>query len=300
MNQMVIEINGLNKSYGNKAVLKDLSWSIEAGEVVALLGQNGAGKTTLLESIMNLKTKDSGDIKLFENSWDDLDSTRRQKIAFVAQDTHGFDWMSIKAYLSYLGSFYDDWDEEYAVDLCHRWRIDMKQAINALSGGQRQILRVIQALSTRPDLMILDEPVAHLDPNMRRAFLAELADLCTSQGTSIIFSSHIVSDLERIASRVALLKDGSIVCDYPLDELKEGIGQIRLSCESETLDVEGYALDNISDLVVRGSSAFGKLLEPLNNQAKEDWQAQGLNVEILPISLEDWYLAMTREESGDA
>ncbi|WP_448565783.1 ABC transporter ATP-binding protein [Thalassotalea ganghwensis] len=300
MTKPIINIQSLTKNYADKTILNNLNWAIQPGEIVALLGHNGAGKTTLLESIMNLKTATSGEVNIFDNTWQTLTAKQRQKIAFVAQDTHGFDWMSISAYLNYLGSFYDQWNASYATQLCQKWRLDPSKVISALSGGQRQVLRIVQALSTQPDVLILDEPVAHLDPNMRRSFLTELAELCADNGTTVIFSSHIISDLERIASRVALLNNGTIACDYPLDELKEGIGQIRLTSKDPQIDIKTLPLEMISDAVITDSSAFGKLLSPITEQSMQQWQAMGLEIELLPISLEDWYLAMTHHGEFDA
>ena len=127
-----------------------------------------------------------------------------------------------------MGGFFSHWDANYVDELCQKWQLDVSQQIGKLSGGQKQILRVIQALSAKPEIIILDEPVAHLDPNMRRQFLTELIDLSCQNNATVIFSSHIVSDLERIANKVALLMDGQIQSYYEIDQLKASIGKVKI------------------------------------------------------------------------
>lgn len=200
MSSSIISITNLSKSYQGTPVLKSLDWQIEQGDIVALLGKNGSGKSTLLETIMNLRDFDSGDLKLWQTDWRTLPQSQREKIGFVAQDTVGFEWMRVKDFLAYLGGFFPTWDERYCENLRERWNLDPTKKVANLSGGQTQILHVIQAMAIKPDLLILDEPVAHLDPNMRRQFLSELIDLTCETNSTVIFSSHIVSDLERVAN----------------------------------------------------------------------------------------------------
>ena len=293
MNNSIISIKNLSKSYKDKHVLKDLNWEIEKGDIVALLGKNGAGKSTLIESIMNLRDYQSGEINIFGHHWKDLPQENRDKIGFVAQDIAGFEWMRVHQFLNYLGNFFPGWDKDYCEKLTIKWGIDPKQKVADLSGGQTQILHVIQAISIRPELLILDEPVAHLDPNMRRQFISELINLCCENATTVIFSSHIISDLERVANKVALLKDGKIQMNYDIEELKSSIAHLKISADKPLEQSEYYA--QLRSWHAYAGGATAKLVFPMQQSIEEFINNAPHNIEVTPISLEDWYLEVSHE-----
>ncbi len=291
MNQPVITLNQISKSYSDKQVLNQLSGEVKQGQIIGLLGRNGAGKTTLLEAIMGLKSLDQGEITIWQKELGVLSELEKQKIGFVPQDSIGFEWMKVSDYLNYFGGFFSRWDRSYSNQLIARWQINPKQRIADLSGGQQQILQVIQALSIKPELLILDEPVAHLDPNMRRQFLAELVDLTCELGSTTIFSTHIVSDLERVASHIALLNHGRIDHFYELEELKHSAAQLIF--DSAPNDRSAFPqLINWTELGKGAKCVLARpdqhLIERLSQQANVSFTTQ-------PLTLEDWYLEVTNE-----
>lgn len=292
MDTPIIKVKSLKKNYKSKRVLDTLNWQIEPGEVIGLLGANGAGKTTLLECIMNLRDWEDGEITLWDKSFDNLKESERQQIAYVAQKNAGFEWMKVADYLNYIKHFYTNWQDDYCHQLVEKWRIDVKAYVGDLSGGQRQMLDVIQALSSKPKLLILDEPVAHMDPKMRRAFLSEVIELCCEQQTSVIFSTHIVSDLERIASKVAVLQYGKIRHFHDIDELKHSIAKVTLQQHSDKGLLKQLGFSNIK-LLDHGISAC--LLTPQRKHVSELLQQHQLVGQVLPLTLEDWYLEVANE-----
>lgn len=293
MSSPIISINNLCKSYKDKKVLDALNWQVEKGDIIALLGKNGAGKSTLLETIMNLREFNGGELSLWGNHWDDLPQLQREKIGFVAQDTVGFEWMRVKEFLTYLGSFFSNWDKPYCEKLRRRWNIDANQKVGDLSGGQTQILHVIQAISIRPELLILDEPVAHLDPVMRRQFISELIELSCENNTTILFSSHIISDLERVANKVALLKDGRIDMNYDIESLKSSIAHLKIMSDKPIEQNEYFS--ELSNWHAYEHGATAKLIKPMDISIDEFINNSGYNIEYTPISLEDWYLEVNYE-----
>jgi ABC-2 type transport system ATP-binding protein len=293
MNQPIISIKNLSKSYKDKKVIDDLNWEINKGDIIALLGRNGAGKSTLLESIMNLRDPQSGELTIWGDKWQDLSEIKRAKIGFVPQDTVGFEWMKVKQFLSYLGSFFPSWDKHYCDELRSRWNIDENQKVGDLSGGQSQILHVIQAISIKPELLILDEPVAHLDPAMRRQFISELVDLSCENNTTIIFSSHIISDLERVANKVVILNKGKISQNYEIDQLKSNIVHMKIKADKPLQQSEYYG--ELSSWHAYDKGATAKLLRPLQQSIEEFIQHAEHQIEISPLSLEDWYLEVSNE-----
>jgi len=295
MNKSVISIKTMCKSYKDKKVLQSLNWDIAKGDIVALLGKNGAGKSTLLESIMNLREFESGELKIWGKQWKDLEQSQREKIGFVAQDIAGFEWMRVKEFLNYLGSFFPTWDKNYSDELRSRWGIDAMQKVGDLSGGQTQILHVIQAISIKPELLILDEPVAHLDPNMRRKFISELIELSCENETTMVFSSHIISDLERVANRVALLQNGKISMDYEIENLKASIAHLKITADKPLKQSEYFSELKSWNAYAHGATA--KLVKPMQQSVDEFIKQSGYTIEATPISLEDWYLEVSNESS---
>jgi ABC-2 type transport system ATP-binding protein len=294
MNQIVLELDKVTKSYSKSNVLEQLCGQIKQGQIVGLVGRNGAGKTTLLESVMGLKAIDHGKITIWNQPIGDLDEQQKQRIGFVPQDSIGFEWMKVADYLSYFGGFFKTWDQDYSNQLVSRWKIDKKQRISGLSGGQQQILQVIQALSIKPELLILDEPVAHLDPNMRRQFLAELVDLTCELGTTVVFSTHIISDLERVASHIALLSDGQIDYFFELEDLKQHAAHLVLNKKPK--DKSRYP--QLINWTESGHGAKCVLARPDDHVISKLEQELDTPVKLNPMSLEDWYLEVTNETNA--
>ncbi|WP_374434695.1 ABC transporter ATP-binding protein [Inhella sp.] len=218
-----VQIEGLRLAYGrnSRPVLTGLDWQLQPGQVVGLLGRNGAGKTTLLEALLGLREPQAGQVQLFGQPANHLDDAARARIGYVPQQSDLFEDLSPRQLLAYFRSFYPRWNEAKAEGLLSRWELPQDQLIGQLSVGQQQRLSIIRALAHEPDLLVLDEPVASLDPLGRRDFLRELVEQVLDRGTTVVFSTHILSDLERVAFNVAFLKGGRISLQGPLDELLE-------------------------------------------------------------------------------
>jgi ABC-2 type transport system ATP-binding protein len=219
----VVNLQGLSLSYGAQPVLQGLDWQLQPGQVIGLLGRNGAGKTTLLETLLGLREPQSGSARLFDQPAARLDDAARARIGYVPQQNDLFEAFTPAQLLSYFKSFYPRWNEAKVEGLMSRWDIARDKPIAKLSGGQQQRLSIIRALAHEPDLLVLDEPVASLDPAGRRDFLRELVDQVLDRGTTVVFSTHILSDLERVAFNVAFMRQGRIALQSPLDELLDQV-----------------------------------------------------------------------------
>lgn len=225
----VLQVRGLEKSFKKRHVLKALDWSVPSGRVVGLLGRNGAGKTTLLRCLLGLSPIDGGSIELFGAPMLEPGGERMHRIGFVPQTFDLFPWMKVRAYLDFTAAFYARWNDELVDRLLANWELDVKQKIGELSQGQRQKLAIVRAIAPDPDLLVLDEPVASLDPQARRAFMSELLALMRAPGKTVIFSTHITADLERADADIALLRDGCIQFTRPLAELRERLKRVVFS-----------------------------------------------------------------------
>lgn len=223
MSQALIEIEHVSQSYERTRVLDDLSANAEAGDVVGLIGRNGSGKTTLLEILAGLLRPDAGHSRLLGRDSKTLGDPTRQQIGFVFQNDELFDWMTVEAHLALSAELYDAWDADRVEDWVKRWRLPLLTRAGKLSRGQRQLVSIILAIGHRPRVLLLDEPASALDPVVRREVLSELVDLAADEDRAMILSSHQLSDIERVASRIWLMRDGRLLIDEPLDTLKEDL-----------------------------------------------------------------------------
>jgi ABC-2 type transport system ATP-binding protein len=218
-------MRGVAKHFGSATVLQGLDWDIKQGQVVGLLGRNGAGKSTLMECLLGLRECDAGSVRLFGEDVAALSDATRARIGYVPQKHGLFEWMTPLQLLAYFKAMYPRWNDVKVDALLERWGFGpllLNKPISRLSGGEQQRLSIIRALAHDPELLVLDEPVSALDPAGRREFLAELVDGVIERGTTVVFSTHILTDLERVALDVAFLKDGRIALQGPLDDLLEG------------------------------------------------------------------------------
>jgi|JI7StandDraft_1071085.scaffolds.fasta_scaffold00110_7 ABC-2 type transport system ATP-binding protein len=229
----MIVLDNISRTMGNTAILRNISSHITPGSVVALLGKNGSGKSTLLSTMLGFTPATAGHCRLFGVDSTNLTPKERQRIGFVPQHDFLLSTATALQQIQLFQQFQPHWDHDLCAHLLREWQIPVQQEIRQLSQGQQQKLAIILALCHRPELLVLDEPVASLDPLARQQFLQQLMDIVsasadTATPVSVIFSSHIVSDLEQIASHVWLLKDGQLWVDSELDQLKESVAVITV------------------------------------------------------------------------
>jgi ABC-2 type transport system ATP-binding protein len=224
-NPAPFSLNSCNKAFKQRQVLADLSWAPPAtgehGAVIGLLGRNGAGKSTLIECLLGLAPLDSGSAAIFGEPVERMSDATRAKLGYVPQNAAAFEWLTAPQMLAYHQAFYPNWHADKVESLLTRWSIDRSIPIGRLSGGEQQRLAIIRALAHEPSLLVLDEPAASLDPAGRRDFLREVIGMCERTACTVLFSTHIFTDLERIAVDVALLHNGNIAMQLPLDTLSE-------------------------------------------------------------------------------
>jgi ABC-2 type transport system ATP-binding protein len=200
----VLETNGLGKRYGRRWALHDCTLTIPEGKVVGLVGPNGAGKTTLLQLAVGLLAPTAGTIKVLGGRPGD-GPDQLGRVGFVAQDTPTYSRLSVSQHLRMGGFLNPHWDDEVAARRIGSFDIDLGQRAGSLSGGQRAQLALTLAIAKRPEVLLLDEPVASLDPLARREFLQGLMEVVADDGVSVVLSSHLVADLERVCDYLVVL-----------------------------------------------------------------------------------------------
>ena len=229
MTNAIIQSAAISKQFGSATILNQLNWQIMPGQVIGLLGRNGAGKSTLLECLLGLRETDAGSVRIYGEDVTHLSDVTRARIGYVPQKSDLFEWMTPRQMLAYFKALYPRWNGAKVEGLLARWGFDQlmqNKPISKLSGGEQQRLSIIRSLAHDPELLVLDEPVSALDPVGRREFLRELIDSVIERGTTVVFSTHILSDLERVALDLAFLKDGRIALQGRLDDLLEGARRV--------------------------------------------------------------------------
>jgi ABC-2 type transport system ATP-binding protein len=225
----ILELKGVTKSFGSHTVLHGIDLAIPRGRVVGLLGKNGAGKTTLLKCALGLLRVDAGSASLFgENAWN-VSGKTKSRIGYVPQRVDLYPWMRVRHMINYTAAFYPGWNRSLSSELLKRWELNEDDVVGKLSEGQLHKLGLILGMSHEPELLILDEPAASLDPQARRAFLSAVVEIASEENRTVVLSTHITSDLERVASDVALLKAGTVQYFGSLDDLKDSVKSLRLT-----------------------------------------------------------------------
>jgi len=218
MSAAVLQATGLGKRYRRKWALSDCTLTIPAGRVVGLVGPNGAGKTTLLELSVGLLAPSAGTIEVLGARPGD-GPAQIARVGFVAQDTPTYRSLSVADHLRFGAWLNPAWDDDLAQERIDRLGVDRRQKVGNLSGGQRAQIALTVAIATRPELLILDEPVASLDPLARREFLDGLAAIVDQQQMSVILSSHLVADLDRVCDHLVVLVSSRVQLAGEIDEL---------------------------------------------------------------------------------
>ena len=294
MSDAIIHVRDLHKSYGRsatKSVLNGVDLTVSPGMVLGLVGTNGEGKSTLIKCLLGLLRITSGEIRVFgEDPWN-LSAASKARIGYVPQEPALLPWMTVRQHLAYAAAFFPTWDAAFAAGLVERWRLPANDRIGPLSLGQKQKVSIVLALAHRPKLLILDEPVASLDPVARRQFLESLMEAAESDGNTILFSTHITSDLERIASHLAMLKDGQIVLCDEHDDLKDRVKRLRISAGADlprTFAIGGALRTEVHgrNALVAMASVDAGLVDELRTRWNADVSVEDLNLEEIFVEMQ--------------
>lgn len=245
----ILEVSGLNKRYGDFA-LKDLSFYLPDGCITGFVGINGAGKTTTLRSILGLTNKVSGNIKFFGMNINGNESKIKDRIGIVLDEGGFYDELTLSEMKNVIAPAYRNWCEQDFIDYMEQFSLNPKQKINTLSKGMRMKYALALALSHKAELLIMDEPTSGLDPLVRSQLLNILKDYMGKGGKGVFFSTHITSDLEKIADMLIMIDGGEIVFQEEKDQLLDSYRIIKGSTEKLNTDTRQYFL-NIEE------SAFG-------------------------------------------
>ena len=216
----IIKIENLSHRYGRKLALDDISLEIPRGRVFGLVGENGAGKTTLIKHLLGSLCPDEGKVTVFG-----IEPTRDptavlSRIGYLSEDRDLPQWMRVKELMRYTQAFYPDWDSAYAEELRERFRLDENARIRTLSRGEKARAGMLMALAHRPEILLLDEPSSGLDAVSRRDILSVIVKSVAEEGRTVVLSSHLLDEVERVVDDVAMFQNGKLELLMPVDELR--------------------------------------------------------------------------------
>jgi len=294
----VIEIRGLTRQFGAKRALDNVSFAVPRGVVFGLVGANGAGKTTLIRHVLGLLKAQTGSVRVFG-----LDPVADpvgvlSRVGYLSEEGDLPGWMRVDELLRYMRAFYPKWDENYAQDLRRQFALDPGQKVKNLSKGQRARAGLLVALAYCPELLLLDEPSSGLDPIVRRDILGAIVRTIADEGRTVLFSSHLLEEVERVSDCVAMLRGGKIVFAGELDDVKQSHHRLTLRFDDERQLPP--ALDGALSWEGRGCEwtalASGRLDDLLLASSAIGAEV----VEQQPLSLDEIFLAQVGTQSAEA
>jgi len=274
MNSMeILSVDRLHKSYGG-FVLKNVSFALEAGKITGFIGRNGAGKTTTLKSILNFVHPDSGETRFFGMPFRGNELAIKQKIGFVSGGVNYYPQKKLKTITSVYKRFYPDWDEAAYRRYLSLFKLNEEKTPAVLSAGMKVKYSLALALSHHASLLMLDEPTSGLDPVSRDELLDVFLKLVAEEGITILFSTHITSDLERCADNIIYIRNGEIIADQGIDAFIAGFKVVHVSSQPDKKladkligvkkDRTGYAgLIRTSDLPITNAEITDADLETI-------------------------------------
>src|SRR5688500_10678575 len=279
---VVLRTVGLRKHFGQTVALDGVDLTVRQGEIYGFLGRNGAGKTTTIRALIGILAPDAGQMELLGRSVRRVDVKTKQRIGYVSQEPHCYEWMTAQGLGQFVAGFYPTWDSAEYDRLLGVLDLPPHRRFSQLSGGMRMKLSLALALAHRPALLILDEPTAGLDPVARREFLELIASQARNHGRTTFFSTHLIDEVERVADRVGIIDRGRMRYEGGVADLRAEVKRVRTE-PGGTPPLAGAEFQLLRDESVGGASAL-VLRAPAAAWAAMSY---GPAVRVEELSLED-------------
>src|SRR5438477_12284598 len=289
-----VETRNLGRTFGKFEAVKGVDLTVLKGTVFGLLGVNGAGKSTIIKMIVGHLRPTRGRIRILGRTLEEDLIEIRRRVAYVSENRYLYEWMTVAESIKFTRAFHDTWDDGKATNLLKRFSLPPEKKIKQLSRGNRARLCLLLALAYNPELIILDEPTSGLDPIVRRDFIENIISEISEEGKTVLFSSHIVEEVERVADFVGIINEGEMLLVKSIEEIKSSYKRVRYATNGarpEVADVPGVlAIENGRHEQVLTVHGFGD--ETVRALAERGVASP----EVLPISLEDIFVNTVRAE----
>jgi ABC-2 type transport system ATP-binding protein len=287
----VIEARGLTKIFRDRTVaVKDLELRVQRGEIYGLIGRNGSGKTTALRLLLGLLKADSGEARVL--GWDFWAAPRaiRRQVGYVCQGQNLPERVSLEQLSTCLARYNERWDSGYAGAMARRWGLPWRRPLGCLSSGRQRQAAILAALAGRPEVLILDEPAAGLDPAARRELLEQIVDvLGEGAGCTVLLSTHFVGDLERIANHIGIMHSGSMTLSLPLETLLQQFKRVQVVFPTHEPPADFAVPGQLSQ--TRIGPVFKAVVRWPNGCELEALRASvDARIQVFPIGLEEIFI----------
>lgn len=292
----VIEIKNLTKYYGKSRGIIDVSFNVKEGEIFGFIGPNGAGKSTTIRTLLSLIYPTSGSAAIFGKDCIKFAPEIAKEVGYLPSEVFYYEKMKVIDLLKYSASFYKKDCSKRIKELAEIMDLDLKKRIDDLSFGNKKKVGIVQGLLHEPKLIILDEPTGGLDPLMQQKFFDLLLEE-NKKGATILLSSHVLSEVQRLCSRVAIIKDGRIIKLEKISDLRENnYKKFKIEMKEEIGKVY-FELDGINDLVIEGKKVSFLFKGNINLIMKKLSKVELLNIWIEEPSLEEIFIHYYEKEA---
>ncbi len=290
----VIDIRNLERRFGAKEILRGLNLQVQPGEIYALCGRNGTGKTTAIRILLGFLEPMAGEARILGVRGAELTPELRGKIGFVSEGHQMIRWMKVRDVLAFEKGTRDVFDSAWAEKTRARLELPQDMGVAKLSRGQRAQLSLLIAMAGNPEVLVMDDPALGLDAVMRREFLESMIDLLGEEGRSVLFSSHHLADVERIADRVGILHDGVLRLESSLEDLRTRVQRRHVrGSGDELLASKAESLSGVL-AVQKKRDGLELLCMDLTPERETDLRAKLGDLSVpVPASLEDIFIALT-------
>lgn len=292
----IVQMRDVSKRFGKIQALDKIDLDIKRGEIIGLLGANGAGKSTLLRCIIGLYLADRGQCVTFETDTVKLSPKELGRIGYVHQEGELLEWMTTKQLIRYVSAYYNTWNRELEEKYIADFDISLKDRVGSLSPGQRQKLAILLAIGFEPELLILDEPASTLDPIARSQFLDLLLHIIQDENRTIIISSHILSDVEKVIDHTLIMREGKILRDSSFDSLREEFLNVTLLSINGKLSAE-LPFEKIINCKRNDTKAVFTVQNCPQQQLEAKAKDLNCEIEIGPLPLEEIYKIVVSQEA---
>lgn len=289
----ILKVENLSKSFGKKKVLENFSMSLVKGKVYGLLGKNGEGKTTLIRMIMGVIPPDGGEIFYKGEKIKFNAPIYKKEVGYIPEESIFYSWMTIDGILNFNSSFYASWNAQKATDYLERLSLSKKLKIKNLSRGMKLKLGLIVALASEPELLILDDPTSGLDVPTRHEFLKDIIREILESGTTILFSSHLVHELEGIIDQMGILHNGNLILEEDFEEVKNSIKRVRITADSfpQKIPIEGILTKQIN------RNKCELVVYPWNEEKRKELEIiSPTKIEIESLTLEEIFINFVSQD----
>lgn len=292
----VVTTDRLTRYYGGKRVVNGLNLTIHEGSVYALLGRNGAGKSTTIKMLMGLVHPDFGSATVLGEDAHDMSPETRAQIAWVGEGHPLYKWMTVDAAIRFAKPFYPVWHDDLVEQVIEHFKLPRKRRLYRLSNGQRAQVSLALAVASDPKLLILDDPTIGLDTVVRRDFLESMIQIIQQEGRTILFSSHILSDVDRVADHIGIMLDGVLRVDAPTERFRDALRKVVVELpEPLTTELELPGLVSWSQIGTRLELVIVDFDETHRSYVND---LSAATPDILELNLEDAFVEYTRGARG--